>query len=255
MAQVQYAVYGRRALLSMICGLLLCVAGPAQSSDEGELQIALTLADVLRAARSEIAGLQGQINDPLVGDKGLSGETILANVLKRVESINIAESIAAEPDSLQSRLLQAQMDSIREIAEENQPLINKKGVAFKGFVPAVFAQLVNERFGEKVGDEAEMKVTAPMNLVRNRKARPDKWERSVIEDKFSTAEWPRGQLYSANAEDSGGDAFRVMVPEYYGEACLACHGSPAGDLDITGHPKEGGAFGDLGGSISITLYQ
>jgi len=45
------------------------------------------------------------------------------------------------------------------------------------------------------------------------------------------------------------------VPEYYGEACLACHGNPKGEVDITGHPKEGGALGDLGGAISITLYR
>jgi hypothetical protein len=45
-----------------------------------------------------------------------------------------------------------------------------------------------------------------------------------------------------------------MVPEYYAASCLACHGSPKGEMDITGYPKEGRSVDDLGGIISITLY-
>ena len=50
-------------------------------------------------------------------------------------------------------------------------------------------------------------------------------------------------------------AFRVMVPEYYSASCLSCHGSPKGETDITGYPKEGGHENDLGGVISLTLYK
>ena len=66
--------------------------------------------------------------------------------------------------------------------------------------------------------------------------------------------WPAGQPYSATVETNGRPAFRVMVPEYYAESCLACHGSPKGQMDITGYPKEGGKLNDLGAVISITLY-
>jgi Protein of unknown function (DUF3365) len=41
--------------------------------------------------------------------------------------------------------------------------------------------------------------------------------------------------------------FRVMVPQYYDETCLACHGSPKGEVDITGYPKEGAKVNELGG--------
>jgi hypothetical protein len=44
-----------------------------------------------------------------------------------------------------------------------------------------------------------------------------------------------------------------MVPEYYVPSCLTCHGGPAGELDVTGYPKEGAHEGDLGGVISIGL--
>lgn len=249
------------ASMALLLGVLLAltshdsVVSANQSNDETELKIALALSDVIRASRTEIASLQSRINDPEIGDKGLGGDVILSNILTRLKNDKGFDPSASDPDSLEGHLLRAQLASIQEIADENQTLINKQGVGFKGFVPAVFAQMINERFSAKVGEDAELKVTAPMHLVRNRKARPDQWERTVIEDRFSSEKWVAGELFAEESEDTGGKAFRVMVPEYYGEACLACHGNPKGEMDITGHPKEGGALGDLGGAISITLYR
>jgi hypothetical protein len=97
-------------------------------------------------------------------------------------------------------------------------------------------------------------VTAPEQLVRNRKARPDPWEAEAIHSKLLQPDWPRGQAYSAATEIKGRPAFRMMMPEYYASSCLSCHGSPKGETDITGYPKEGGKEGDLGAIISITLF-
>jgi hypothetical protein len=47
----------------------------------------------------------------------------------------------------------------------------------------------------------------------------------------------------------------MMTPDYYAASCLICHGSPKGETDITGYPKEGGKEGDLGGVISIVLFR
>lgn len=242
-------------------GLSVCLAGciyPAfianATADENSLSTALLLADILRAARTEIASQQPTINNELIGDKGLSGKIIQERVLARLAESGRSEDIENPIDAREAKLIQAQLESIREILDENQPLINDKGIGFKGFVPAVFAQLTNERFGEKAGDVAEIKVTAPLELVRNRKARPDRWEREVIDSRFKSDTWQRGELFAEDAEATRGEAYRVMVPEYYGQACLACHGAPAGEMDVTGYPKEGGELGDLGGAISITLY-
>ena len=102
--------------------------------------------------------------------------------------------------------------------------------------------------------EAEVKVTAPPELVRNRKARPDAWEADIMKTKLLTADWPKGQSYSAVVDTNGRPAFRVAVPEDYAGSCLVSHGSPKGEMDLTGYPKEGGKTGDLGAVISITLY-
>jgi hypothetical protein len=115
--------------------------------------------------------------------------------------------------------------------------------------------MVTEQFQQIAGRDAEMKVTAPPELVRNRKARPDEFETEAIRTKLLAADWEVGKVFSQQAKKGNRDAFRVLVPEYYTQGCLSCHGANKGELDITGYPKEGGKLGDLGGVISVTLYK
>lgn len=225
------------------------------AATESDATIAMRLADLLRSARTVISLNQDLINDPTKGDKGLTGEKVLANSIALHKDRTGEDPRDSDASALEGKLLRAQMDSIAAVVDENQPTINAKGVGFKGFIPAVFARLVNEKFAEKVGDQATVKVTAPENLVRNRKARPDEWETGVIENEFLKSDWPVGQPFSELAEVNGKPAFRILVPEYYAPSCLSCHGEPAGEVDITGYPKEGGKEGDLGAAISIILFK
>ncbi len=106
-----------------------------------------------------------------------------------------------------------------------------------------------------VAAKAEIKVTAPMDLVRNRKARPDKWEQEVFQSELRKTAWPKNKVFATEGSKGGRTAFRVMVPEYFGKGCLSCHGTPKGAIDITGYPKEGAKLDELAGAISITLYR
>ena len=227
----------------------------AAHADETELDIALSLADMLQASRTIIANNQTLINDPELTDKALTGEVIVAQVIDLLAESGAITPEQLEGDSRLARYLQFQSDAIAEIINENQRLFNQQGLAFKGFVPAVFARLVNERFSEKANGEAQVKVTAPMDLIRNRRARPDDWELGVLETKFKSTDWLPGERYTESIEVAGREAFRVMVPEYYGQACLACHGGPKSELDVTGYPKEGAELDQLAGAISITLFK
>lgn len=240
-------------LAATLLSFSLCSQAATPEGDD--LGIALSLANTLRAARTVIANNQTLINDASIGDKGLTGERVVKEALKSVQDGIGHDPLAIDANSKHGKLLRALLDSIAEVMDENQQAINREGVEFKGFVPAVFARLTNERFGEKVGQLARIKVTAPIDLVRNRKSRPDTWERSVLDEKFNSTGWTRGELFAEIAQSNQRDAFRVMVPEYYGAGCLSCHGTPKDEIDVTGYPKEGGALGDLGGAISITLFQ
>lgn len=217
--------------------------------------MALSLAAMLQSARKVIGSKQDLINDPDTGDKGLTGDLVLAESIEAYLAATSDNPDELTEGTLKSTLLRAQMDAIREIIDENQATFNRSGIGFKGFVPATFARLVNERFAEKVGTEASMKVTAPPHLVRNRKSRPDAWETEIIGNHLMSDNWEDGAIYHDVSQLDGRAGYRVLVPEYYGEACLACHGGPAGEIDMTGYPKEGGALNDLGGVISITIFQ
>jgi Protein of unknown function (DUF3365) len=242
------------ALAIAVTGPLLSAHGasPAATDDE---EIAHNLANLLRSARAVIGAKQGVINDPRGGDKGLTGEVVLDEAITRFEKSTDLDPRTVDPSSRMGQLFQAQMAAIREVVDEQQGTINREGVSFKGFVPAVFARLVNERFKDKVGDQAQIKVTAPVVLVRNRGARPDAWESAHIEDELLDPSWPKGQVFTATTEQAGRAAFRMLAPEYYSAGCLTCHGEPKGEIDITGYPKEGGRLDDLGGVISVTLFR
>ena len=248
----------RRILAALLLAVVAAIASPVvatASSEEDNTAIATRLADLLRSARTVISKNQELINDPGKGDKGLTGEQVLADAVALYIERTGEDPRDSDPATREGRLLRAQMDAIEQVVDENQETINAEGVGFKGFIPAVFARLVNERFGESAGAEGRVKVTAPEDLVRNRKARPDEWENSVIEDRFEAPDWPEGQPFTELVTVDGKPAFRFIVPEYYAPSCLSCHGEPAGETDITGYPKEGGKAGDLGAAISVTLFE
>ncbi|WP_342640043.1 Tll0287-like domain-containing protein [Rhodoligotrophos ferricapiens] len=239
----------------VLAALLLLPAQSAIAAETDDSVIAVRLAQLLQAARTVVSQHQDLINNPNLGEKGLTADRLLAETVAVYQKQTGHDPYATDPNSKEGRLLRAQMEAIKEIVVENQSTINKPGLGFKGFIPAVFARLVNEKFAERVGTEARVKVTAPEKLIRNRKARPDDWEVSIIESKFSRSDWPKGGSFEERTTAEGRPAFRLIVPEYYVRSCLMCHGEPAGKMDITGYPMEGGKEGDLGAAVSVTLFE
>jgi Protein of unknown function (DUF3365) len=231
------------------------LASNVSGQDQSDAVVAARLAEFLRSARTVISQYQELINDPTKGDKGLTGERVLAEATAIYQKQTGEDPSTTDPNSKEGKLLRAQMEAIKDVMAENQGTINAPNVGFKGFIPAIFARLANEKFQEKAGAEARIKVTAPEELIRNRKARPDAWESAVLTDKFARPDWQKGAPFSEAATVDGRPAFRLIVPEYYKPSCLSCHGVPKGEMDITGYPKEGGKEGDLGAAISVTLFQ
>jgi hypothetical protein len=210
---------------------------------------------MLSAGRTVISRNQDRINDPAIGDKGMDGKSVTAEARAIYQKATQTDPASIDPQTLHGKLIRMQMDSIAEVMDVHQDTLNRQGVGFKGFIPAVFSRLVNEAFGRRANGIAEIKVSAPPLLVRNPKMQPDAWELEVIKMKLLSPSWPKGQSYTAAVPKDGVQAERTVIPEYYGRSCLACHGGPQGEIDITGFPKEGANEGDLGGIISITLYR
>jgi hypothetical protein len=242
----------RAALVALTLAASPVWAQSPNQADE-DRRIADSLAAMLRAGRSVISANQDRINDPALGPKGLDGGTVLARSIELYQQATGSDPRALDPGSRQARLLGIEMAAIREVMDANQASIDAKGTGFKGFIPAVFGRLVSESFTRRANGEAEMRVTAPPDLVRNRKSRPDAWELDTIRTRFLAPGWPNGQSYETMTDQDGKQVFRIAVPEYYAQSCLSCHGGPKGEMDLTGYPKEGAALGDLGGVVSIKL--
>ena len=243
------------ARLIIVGAFVLSLTTGQAAADSTGIEIGNKLADMLRAGRSAVSANQPLINNPDIADKGFTGEKLIqeaeAIYAKRIGSPLLGDDLSPRD----KRLIEAQMKAMRKIVDEHQADINRQGTGFKGFIPAVFARLVNEEFAASAGAEARVRVTAPPDLVRNRKARPDRWERAIIETKLLTPDWPKGEAYTEQVEYEGRPAFRMLLPEYYSSSCLSCHGSPKEETDITGYAKEGGKEGDLGGVISIVIFE
>ncbi|MGB3555009.1 MAG: DUF3365 domain-containing protein [Jannaschia sp.] len=225
-----------------------------QAADEAALlETGHRLADLLRAGRAVVSSKQPLINDADLGAKGITPDSFVEEVVAVYADRTGAPPVTPGMDPRDVVLVEAFLDAMRDVIVDAQPLIDREGMAFKGFIPATFARLTNERFDAAKAGVAGVKVTAPPHLVRNRMARPDPWESAVIAEHLDAPGWSRGEAFHEIVDESGTPAFRMLIPEYYSESCMSCHGGPAGDTDITGFPKEGAAPGDLGGAISITL--
>ena len=222
---------------------------------ESHEEIALSLSTLLRSARAVISDKQKHINNPDIGDKGLSAEVVVGIAMKNYKKATGKDIDSIDPTSLHGQLIAAELQAVRDVMDEAQNTINEQGVGLKGFLPAIFARLVTQNFGAAVGDKATIKLTAPKDYVRNRANRPDKWEHKVIETMFRSPDHETGKHFAETTDVKGKPAYRLILPEYYKESCLACHGEPKGERDITGGKKEGGTLGELGGAISVVIFE
>jgi hypothetical protein len=70
-------------------------ATPTQADESEEVAIALSLAKMLQAGREVISKNQALINDPNRGDKGLTGDVVLAAAVE-----NYKKATGIDPQSI-----------------------------------------------------------------------------------------------------------------------------------------------------------
>lgn len=227
----------------------VALAGPEQDTAEtGRL-----LAILLDSGRVVVGANQALINDAEKGDKGFTPavfEKQLVEKFKERSGVDLSNLKTASAPETSKKLLPQLVEASKQTVAENQPTINKKGVGFKGFIPATFGTKAAAKFSAKAG--IYLKQTTHDGLLRNPANKADEFEAGVLKT-FADAAYPRqGEKIISEAAD-GGKTLRVMLPLFYGKGCLACHGEPKGEKDISGYKKEGAKEGDLGGAISVKL--
>lgn len=115
--------------------------------------------------------------------------------------------------------------SARKVVSDNQALINDPSKGDKGLQAKAVQALAKVNYEESTGHPLP-----------------------------KTKEGTLAHAAQPLINEEGKGTLRYILPEYYGESCLKCHGGPKGSLDITGGKKEGCVLGELGGAISVGVY-
>jgi hypothetical protein len=219
---------------------------PVQAANEAE--VAEHLIELMNIGREVVSEHQASINEPAIADKGFTGNFVANQVMERFKkktSIDLrAPSVAPQANFYYLALVEAE----RDVVDEAQPVINRQGIGFKGFLHAVFARRVGEHYYQKTG--VRIKLTGISG--RNLNSKPDDFEQEVLR-MFSDPRHPKGLSYARNTTIDGRPVFRMIDPEYAAGSCLSCHGEPKGERDIMGMKKEGWKNGDFAGAISLVV--
>lgn len=244
----------RRAWMILAAAVLLTTLhasiGLAVERAEAE-EAARLLAKLLESGRAVIERNQSLIDDPHKGEKGFTPELFEQQVVAEfhVKTGIDLNALPTAPVSLRipplaKELLPALMQASREVIRDAQVVINQRGIGYKNFIPATYGSQASARFSKAAHVRLKQTAIQP----RNPKNEPDEYEASVL--KWLSAR-PRAEAYVSELTEEG-RTLRVVMPIYYAKDCLACHGEPKGDLDISGYPKEGHREGDLAGAITVT---
>ena len=224
---------------------------PAERMELSET--ARLIAVLLDSGRVVIGRAQATINNPRLQDKGFSSSVFEGQLRKEFQARTRHDlhNLAAAPMPESAKPLLLRMSFFMQKAVHDvQPDINKKGIGFKGFIPATFATQVAERFSKDTGLKLRQ-IGPPGAEPRNPNNKPDEQEELLL---YAVQKnHPRVGDHIVEQQLSDRSGVRVMLPLFYNKQCLSCHGSPKGEVDISGYEKEGFKEGDLGGAISIVL--
>lgn len=241
----------KRVLLSSIVAVTItAVSGLlvwAQEEGRREKQIAEQVAKLMTAARGVVAGWQGTINNPDLGEKGFTPEVFAEETTKKArEQFGLDPNNEALPQEVK-----AMWEAMKNVVNEAQPVINKRGAGYKGFVPAVFARQCAGKWGAKIpGVYAKLTTVATLHNPVNK---PDDWEKKVLDQYRENPDYNNKQPYYEVTTLKGIRVLRLIQPEYFVAACLTCHGKPEGEKGPGGVIKCGQEDGAGGSGFSIAL--
>ncbi len=149
----------------------------------------------------------------------------------------------------EARTFAREMDAVWKFMDTSQDTINYTSdgtYEFKGLHCAIVGKSIGAIFS--ANNDYSIRYT---NLNPRRvHDRPDEFETEALvtfnEDRSVT------EYYGTVVEEDA-PRFRYVRALEVDESCLECHGEPVGEIDITGHDKEGWTLDSVGGAISISI--
>jgi len=164
-------------------------------------------------------------------------------------NLNMSQRQAEAEMREKATVIAQQLIAARSFIAVQQDAINSDSngnYEFKHLNPAAVGKGIGDIFNKASG--YKFKQTRPQ--VRDQENKPDNFEVQLMKELAANRQMT--EIYGYDSID-GIKVFRYLVPIYYDESCMPCHGSPAGIQDVSGHLKEGHSPGDFSGAISIVF--
>jgi hypothetical protein len=114
--------------------ILLAWATPSRAANEAA-EVGEHLIELVKIGRAVVSEHQDTINDPTRAEKGFTADFVADQVMERFRKktkidLRIPNVVP------QANFYLALVDAEREVVDEAQPVINRQGVGFKGFLHA-----------------------------------------------------------------------------------------------------------------------
>ena len=149
----------------------------------------------------------------------------------------------------EARTFAREMDAVWQFMDNQQNVINTSSdgsYEFKGLHCSVVGKSVGRLFS--AGSDYAIRYT---NFIpRSEQDIPDDFETKALDAFYADRSVKE---YYGVASFDGENRFRYLQALEVDNSCLECHGEPAGEIDITGHAKEGWTLESVGGAISIVI--
>ena len=180
---------------------------------------------------------------------GIAGIMIIVMTISLLWNINQYRRQAEGEMKEKATVIAQQLIATRAFIAEKQDVINRDAAGnyeFKHLNPAAVGKAVGHIFAQY----SDYRFKQTRLVTRDPGNAPDNFE--VEKLKTLAADSSIMEIWGYDTI-AGTSVFRYMIPLYYDKSCIACHGSPVGEKDIAGFPKEGHLPGEFAGAISIVF--
>lgn len=245
-------------ILSLISANYALAVSHNIDEDSKKSELISQVAKTYQASMAFIFQNQPLINQQRVDKSQLFGQAFILNV-KNTYKTKFNQEFPEQSSPVIKSLIQIMI----EVMESNRTLLYDDDIAFKGFIPAIFAFQLSEKLSKKnIG--VKIKFTSKPKQIRNQLNQPDFWEVNAMN---KVQKLNLESYFDDQASYLGKPAQRYFLPVKMQPFCLSCHGIPANNplnvgkpeaqwsnIDRTGFPMENWSLNDFGGGISITFF-
>ena len=151
----------RMLVLMLFIGLIGIGLSPmVVFADSDAVEAGRLLAVLHDSGRVTVGANQPLINDPDKGDKGFTPDVFEKQVTDKFKDrakVNLADLKNEKIPGLAKKLLPQLVDAMKATVADYQPVINRAGVGFKGFIPATFGTQVQGQ--DRLPDGSYLRVS------------------------------------------------------------------------------------------------